>query len=278
MHFPQIESTNLGLDSLLSLLLFKEELESIKVGKSSLLFTANQLLGPSGLFPFSYSILFSKLLGETSGSDSTGNVNLDVGKVSSFEGNDLASNSGGGTFNKNSAVVDNIDNKGNLAGIRSIVDKDSTSNFDKSSENLLRRAKGARRKERKWLVDEVFGRRKFGRESLSEDEDEGSFSDFELTIIYKVQCKFTVLWIGFQVCRASGLCGSGVCATLWMDGPSLSSSHSSKPFVIYTHLQKFWLSTHPNFLSRGLAVEVGHNAAERRWPELNNMGNETVFE
>jgi hypothetical protein len=85
-------------------------------------------------WPYLPSLLYTLLCGITwqLGSDNTGQSN-------SLGANDLTVDASDGlwTVNQDSLAIDNVDNSGKLASIRTVVDKDDTANFDELCEWLF---------------------------------------------------------------------------------------------------------------------------------------------
>jgi len=121
-----------------SLLLCNHHLEAAKIRKSSTLALVGDLGSPSSCVPLSLDTLrlpcldqelLSAVLAQTS--------HHNIRQCNSLQKDELSVHTGGSlrTVNQDSLGVKNVNDGGELASIRAIIDKDDTSSFYKSSES-----------------------------------------------------------------------------------------------------------------------------------------------
>ena len=112
-----LELADLTIDNVASLLLDQHHLEPIEISHTGTSRTLSLLLGPWGGLPLGLQIEFLDSLQESLACSRTSDRNDQVGQVHAAEGEDLARNSGSGTFNEGAGLVENINDDDGLAGL-----------------------------------------------------------------------------------------------------------------------------------------------------------------
>jgi hypothetical protein len=114
------------------LLLGKHQLEAVEIRERLSGLSVSNLLGPRGLSKESIDIVLGKETVQSGNTDSSGDLDGDVGELTTGKVDFHARNFG--TLNKNSVVVNDFDDDGEFIGVFLVSDKDHTANLDKSVE------------------------------------------------------------------------------------------------------------------------------------------------
>ena len=114
------------------------QLETIKVSQVSTNLTLFELLGPGSLGPLVNSLVLLQSLLKSRLTDSTRKILEDKrSQDHATEGESLTSDTSGGTIDKSTVVVNNVNNDSQLTGISTVVNEDNTTNFDLTLESTL---------------------------------------------------------------------------------------------------------------------------------------------
>jgi hypothetical protein len=134
-----LDSVELLSDGLGLLLLGDHNLESAEITEVSSGGLSSNLLGPRALRPLLEKSLFLPSLLQRLLCGIAGKLGSnEVGQGDSLGANDLAVNTSDGlrTINQHSLAVNNVDDCGELASIRAVVDQNNTANLNELSEWL----------------------------------------------------------------------------------------------------------------------------------------------
>jgi DNA/RNA endonuclease YhcR with UshA esterase domain len=115
-----------------------QQLETVKVGQVGANLALLELLGPSSLVPGSNSLVLLQSLDKGSLTNGTREVLEDKrSQDHTAEGESLTNDTGGGTIDESTVVINNIDDNSQLTGISTVVNENNTTNFDLTLESTL---------------------------------------------------------------------------------------------------------------------------------------------
>lgn len=114
------------------------DLESVEVGGVLPDLPGSQLLSPSALLPLLRNTSLLNSLLEGTGTDTSGKRRNGVRSEDKVSvGESLTGNGGGGAVNESPVVVDDLNDHGELASRRALVNEDNSANLDKTLEGRL---------------------------------------------------------------------------------------------------------------------------------------------